>query len=408
MSFGADFLKGFFGSDFLKDYTHASKTFRANGYELAPRYKFLFHVYFNLNTDVVGGISRLRQVFDPTDQKNIGLMVKTVQLPSYAISVDVMNQYNRKRLIQKQIEYNPCQFTFHDDGNDLVRNMWYNYFAYYYKDPTQQYWQVPVTQGSMGPSGNGGDPKLSYNGRDIYDDERTVNDWGFVGESYSDGPTSTSGKPPFFKDITIFGLANGPEGHQFCAYVLINPLITEWRHDTYDYSQGGGLMEHQMTVRFETVKYYQGKMDGANASDIVTGFARPDRYDTQRSPLDRLGSRATILGQGGLIDTVGGIVNDLQSGSVLGIVGAVQKAGTAYQTFKGKNLQSIVRNEANAVVKDVIRGELPGVVRQTANAADGFFFPKVPVQTNATTTNPASPRSATPTIVGPATQQVPR
>jgi hypothetical protein len=101
-------------------------------------------------------------------------------------------------------------------------------------------------------------------------------------------------------------------------------------------------------------------------------------------------------------------VNDLQSGSVLGIIGAVQKAGSAYQTFKGKNLQSIVRNEANAVVKDVIRGQLPGAVRQAANAADGFFFPKVPAQTNSTTANPATPRSATPDLQGPATQDVPR
>ena len=45
MAFGQDFLNTFFGNDFLKDYTHASKTFRTNGYENAPRLKFLFHVY---------------------------------------------------------------------------------------------------------------------------------------------------------------------------------------------------------------------------------------------------------------------------------------------------------------------------------------------------------------------------
>jgi len=400
MAFGADFLKGFFGSDYLKDYTHASKTFRANGYELAPRYKFLFHVYFNLNTVE---IPRLGEVLSRSDRDNIGLMVKTVQLPSYQIDHDVMNQYNRKRLVQKKIEYNPCQFTLHDDGSDLIRNMWYNYFAYYYKDPTQQYWSVPVTQGSMGPSGNGGDPKLSYNGRDIYTDKRTVNDWGFIGESYSDGPNGPSGKAPFFRDITIYGF----DQHDFCAYVLINPLITEWRHDTYDYSQGNGMMEHQMTVRYETVKYYQGKLDTARPTANAKGFADPSRYDTQRSPLDRLGNNATILGQGGLVDTVGGIVSDLQSGSVLGLIGAAQKAGSAYQTFKGKNLQSIVRNEANAVAKDIIRGELPGAVRQTANAADGFFFPKVPDQNNSTTATPATPRAVNAAPQGPATQQVP-
>ena len=401
MAFGADFLKGFFGSDYLKDYTHASKTFRANGYELAPRFKYLFHVYFNLNTIE---IPKLAEVFNRQERDNIGLLVKTAQLPNYNIEVDTMNQYNRKRLVQKRIDYNPCQIVFHDDGSDLVRSLWYNYFAYYYKDPTQQYWGVPVTQGSAGQSGNGGDPKLSYNGRDIYNDQRTVNDWGYIGESYSDGVSAPNGKPPFFRDITIYGMSQ----HDFCAYVLINPMITDFRHDTYDYSQNTGTMEHQMTLRYETVKYYQGKIDTSRPSANIKGFADPSRYDTVRSPLDRLGNNATILGQGGLIDTVGGIVNDLQSGSVLGIIGAAQKAGTAYQTFKGKNLQSIVRNEANAVVQDVIRGQLPGAVRQTANAVDGFFFPKVPVQQNSTTTDPASPRTAEPTLSGPTTQAVPR
>ena len=408
MAFGQDFLKGFFGSDYLKDYTHASKTFRANGYELAPRYKFLFHVYFNLNTDPVSGIPKLAEVFNRADRDTMGLLVKTVQLPNYQIEVDTMNQYNRKRLIQKKIDYNPCQFTFHDDGSDLIRSLWYNYYAYYYKDPTQQYWGVPVTQGSLGQSGNGGDPKLSYNGRDIYDDQRTVNDWGYIGESYSDGgPGGAGSKPPFFKDITIYGLSNGPRGHQFCAYVLVNPMITEWRHDTYDYSQGNGLMEHQMTVRYETVKYYQGTLDANRPTANVKGFADPAHYDTKRSPLDRLGNSRTILGQGGVVDTIGGIVNDLQSGSVMGIIGAAQKAGSIYQTFKGQNLQSIVRNEANAVIKDVIRGELPNAVRQTTNAADGFFFPKVPAQTNSTTTTPATLRSNTAAPQGPVTQQVP-
>ena len=44
MAFGEDVLKGFFGNDFLKDYTHASKTFRSNNGALSPRRKFLFHV----------------------------------------------------------------------------------------------------------------------------------------------------------------------------------------------------------------------------------------------------------------------------------------------------------------------------------------------------------------------------
>lgn len=396
MAFGEDFLKGFFGSDYLKDFSHASKTFRSNDYELAPRYKFLFHVRFNLNTTE---IIKLAEVFSEDDRENLSLLVKNVQLPNFNIDVDVMNQYNRKRLVQKKIDYNPCQFTFHDDGSDLIRNLWYNYFAYYYKDPSQRYLDVSTTNGSAGQNALG-DAKGSYLNRDTYADARINNDWGYIGESYSDGTSSATGKPAFFKDITIYGF----DQHKFAAYVLVNPLITEWQHDTYDYSQGGGMMENRMTVRYETVKYYSGRLSGTFPDKYATGFADPAHYDVEPSPLARPGSTASILGPGGLVDTIGGVVQDLQSGSVLGIVGAIQKAGTAYQTFKGKDLQSIVKNEANTVVKDVIRGELPGAVRSTANKLDTVFFPKVPAQTNSTTSNPATPRSATPGIApGPST-----
>ena len=101
MSFGQDFLKGFIGDNGLRDYTHASKTFRTNGYELKPRFKFLFHTFFNLNTT---GIRALANAFDGGDQASIGLSVKTVDLPSYNISVDTLNQYNRKRLVQSKID----------------------------------------------------------------------------------------------------------------------------------------------------------------------------------------------------------------------------------------------------------------------------------------------------------------
>lgn len=393
--------QGFFGSDYLRDYQHASKTFRAGNYNFAPRPKFLFHVYFNLNTAPGSGIEALNNIFKEAgkNQSDIGLLVKTVQLPSYDIDVEVMNQYNRKRLIQKRINYNPCQFTFHDDNSDLIRNLWYNYFSYYYKDPSQQYFtNVPPPPGQ--PAQGGG---AAYNARDIYEPVRQVNDWGYIGENSLDGKVGPTGKAPFLRDITIYGLSNGPDsmatpggtdpkgrpfaagqqatGKNFCAYVLINPLITDWRHDTYDYSQGNQFMEHQMTVRYETVKYYAGKIDGARPSNFVKGFADPARYDITPSPLTRPGSRATILGPGGLVDAVGGIVTDLQEGSVQGVIRAVQKAGTAYKTFKGQDLKAIVKDEATAVLTDVARQELPKQTRTVIGKVDSFIFPKAPVAT---------------------------
>ena len=379
MSWGQDFLTGFFGGQGLKDYAHASKTFRTNGYELAPRKKFLFHVYFNLNT---AEIPTLRNIFSASEQAELGLLVKTIQLPNYTLDTEVLNQYNRKRIIQKKINYLPVSMSFHDDAGDLSRNLWYNYYSYYYKDANQQYLSPSNQNGSIGQVAN--QPGFTYNSRDIYANNRPVNDWGYIGEGYSQGyaggPSTgsggdqTSGKPPFFSDITIYGM----DQHKWVSYVLINPLVKEWKHDQYNYSEGGGVMENSMTVEYETVKYYSGAIGGSRPDTNIKGFADPAHYDNIRSSLARPGSTRSVLGQGGLLDAGIGIVRDLQSGNLTGIIGAVQKAGTAYNTFKGANIRSVVNEEANSAVKSVIRNSLPGAIRNQQNGSGGFVFPRSP------------------------------
>ena len=81
----------FFGSDYLRDYTHASKTFRPNSYQNAPKFKFLFHVYFDINPDV----------YKPALGTNLGLDVKTIKLPGYSFTTHELNQYNRVLYRQK-------------------------------------------------------------------------------------------------------------------------------------------------------------------------------------------------------------------------------------------------------------------------------------------------------------------
>jgi hypothetical protein len=121
-----DVAAGFFGNDYVRDYTHAAKTFRSNSYQYAPKFKFLFHVYFEINPAVYSrGISQ---------GSNFGLTVKTIDLPKYTIDTATLNQYNRKRLVQTKIKYQPINVVFHDDNGNLVNDMWYNYYTYYFKD----------------------------------------------------------------------------------------------------------------------------------------------------------------------------------------------------------------------------------------------------------------------------------
>lgn len=345
-----------------RDYRHASKTFLSNGYEFIPRYKFLFHVYFNIN---VGQIPQLTTVFGAGNQARVGLMVKTIQLPMFNIALETMNQYNRKRLVQNKIEYQPVQVVFHDDQADLIRNLWYNYYSYYYKDPTQNYINVPSQNGAAGASAVNMGGSL-YNSRNIYDANIENTDWGYVGESASNGINGSLTKPPFFNDIQIYGFSQ----KKFASYVLINPLIETWYHDQYDYSAGDGAMTNTVTIRYETVKYYSGDIGGTHPSGAVPGFAHPAYYQVDPSPIANPGSTDTVVSGGYVIPSIQGSVVDLQALNTINTVGAVQQPD-AYNNVQNpaSGVRPVAPNPA-----DVLQQALNASV--TPNGGTGTMFPR--------------------------------
>lgn len=305
---------GVFDNVILRDYNHAAKTFRTNSYQYSPKLKFLFHTYFDLN-------------FPFNDQANIGLLVKEIRLPSYTMQTYQMNQYNRKRIIQTKIKYETVDIQFHDDNSNLITKLWEAYYKYYYNDSNKTGNILSAPRGASPTTPN------DYNKRTIYDaDISGDDDWGFSGgqTNQEDGT-----KKPFFRRITIFGFNQ----HNFVAYTLINPTITNFGHDTYSYAEGGGTMGNKMTIDYETVVYNYGALDGRNPGNIVSGFGDPAHYDTTVSPIAGQG-RGTILGQGGLIDAVGGA---LESGNANDLIGAISNTSAIYNTLN--NITNVLNNK---------------------------------------------------------------
>jgi hypothetical protein len=144
-------------------------------------------------------------------------------------------------------------------------------------------------------------------------------------------------------------------------------MIERFEHDTYDYSAGTGTMENKMTVRYETVTYEEGALNGQNPSAKVPGFGTDQYYDKTLSPISRPGSNRTVMGPGGLIDAGDGIIDDL-SKTPPNILGAIQKAGTAWNTFKNTDLKDLVKKEVTGAVTSAIT---PDNVRSAWNWATG-------------------------------------
>lgn len=344
-----DAAGAFFGNDYLRDYTHASKAFTTNTYQYSPKFKYLFHCYFNINANVYD----LDKSVSGNSQ-NFGILVRDVKLPSYTFNTTQLNQYNRKRIVQTKIKYDPVTFTFLDDNSNTMNKMWAAYYTYYYndgaipkvsifanarggpgKDLSKAIDAAGTVRGLSGAGSSTAPPPLvaNYAKRNIYE----PNLGGQMYWGYDSSNAVDDQKEAFFTDITIFGFYM----KNFISYTLINPIITSFSHDTYNYDEGTGIMKNTMTLDYETVVYNEGKMDGNKPGNLVPGFGDEATYDRKLSPIANPGSNSNVLGKNGLIDSVGGALGDFSNNPLQ----SIKTLGTAYKTFKNTDIKQSLKQE---------------------------------------------------------------
>lgn len=236
------------GKPALRDYRHAARIFTDDNFRLSPKYGFLFYVEFDFNP-LITNVSN-------TAAQELGMIVKSCTLPKFTIDTKTHNAYNRKNIVQNKIQYDPVSISFHDDQSDNVRNFWYDYYSFFFRDPDYA--------------------DATYNSPHKYS-SRPSFDWG-----YSPRPTvgynnSNSAQPyQYIQSIRIYSLYQ----KNFSEYQLINPIITSFKHGDHANGDGSALMGHDMTVQFETVKY----LTGYTTSNTVGGYVDL-HYDSTPSPI---------------------------------------------------------------------------------------------------------------------------
>ena len=154
----------------FRESQYAAKNFRIHGREnatftnnaIVPRPKFLFYVKFGLSKSAL--LSNLSGLRDTPAYSNIKdgviFQIKQIDKPKFNIQTETMHQYNKKRVVQTGIEYNPMTINFHDDIGDKVLSFWADYYEYYYGDGGRHSvtdWKYDVTDRDFfnGSTGNG-------------------------------------------------------------------------------------------------------------------------------------------------------------------------------------------------------------------------------------------------------------
>lgn len=335
-------LKQAITPDNLRDYRHANQLFVGSNFRLVPKQGFLFHVFFDLDPRII----RMKGDFK-TLSTEIAMMAKSVDLPKYSISTKTYNSYNRPNIVQSKISFDPIQISFHDDSADVVRRFWYDYYKYYYRDSDYT--------------------ETNYRFTHKYRPQET----GSFGFSPRDD-IGTDELRPYLKTVRIYSL------HQkrFSEYILINPVIKNFRHGSHS-RDSGDILNHEVTIEYEHILYNYGNV----SSNTVKGFAEL-YYDKTTSPLQRPGRIHSIFGAGGLLDTADSVYEDVQRGDY---ASAIFKAAAGINMAKSMNLKRSAITEINGMVNTAatgaIIGAIPGIAEKVNSALGGSPTSRINVVT---------------------------
>ena len=352
-----EFLSGVTNQGTMRDYQHASRLYLDDVYALAPKNSWIYYVVFSINPRAISESQWKEQSRD----QEAGMLVKSINLPKFTIQTETLNQYNRKTNIQTKIVYNPISMSFHDDTSNVTNSLWVNYYRYYYRDT---WWGQDITGGNI-------TEKNKSRG--------FQNQWKYTPEPNLPSPDGRApglnGKfglnndqsVPFFNAITIYQLNQ----KRFTSYVLVNPLITSWEHDSLEQSSNK-FAESKMSVAYEAVFYGEGQVKKENMSGFGTFH-----YDRTPSPLSiGGGGTSTLFGPGGIVAGAGEIFGDTKGllsgadskGSILGTIGLGIKGANLV-----KNYENISKATLKAEGQSILSSAISGALRGSSGGLSGLF-----------------------------------
>ena len=379
------FLTGFAGGLFgdngrLRDYRHAARLYQDNYYGMAPKSGWGYFIELGLSPYLWDKTTF--QAIDDTwynrSKGKLGLLAKSADLPRFTVTNETLNQYNKKTVVQSKINYQPVGITFHDDMDNIITDLWKNYYQYYFADSRYSGFNTLSNQNASLPPAY--KQNVQWEGR-------------AYGYGLNNGQTL-----PFFNYIKIYLLNR----RKYSSVTLVNPIITEWSPAQLDQTNGQKLLDAKMTVAYEAV-YYDTQNKPVSRNE--PGF-NSVHYDNAPSPL-----RAAGRGTGGLLGLISG------AGDVLGVLGKENlSVGDIITAAIGtrnvvRNARSItsqgIKQEAYSVANSVFRnaalgqGEVGSVLAGVVRAPSGIVINKPVVTGDSTpTTNRNVGAPVNPPIIG--------
>lgn len=224
-----------------------------------PRVPFEYYININLN-NISPAKEFIAGFLNSVDLDQIMPLVKTVDMPSFKIETAPLNQYNRKRLSQTKIAFDPIKMVFHDVADGKTLKFWEMYYRYYFADgsePGKNVTNIPTFNGTFFEDDSGTQGQVlaenssstNTNGiksgiQNIISDTLDNHNFGF------NLPTVQNIRN-LIQTIDIFQVHGG----RFNEVTLVNPRISAFTHDVLSYAAGDKTLEITFTFEYEYAYY---------------------------------------------------------------------------------------------------------------------------------------------------------
>lgn len=246
-----------------------------------PRLPFQYYIDIRLN-NVGTAASYISKFFNNPQWAQIAPLVKSIDMPSFRIETTPLNQYNRKRLSQTKIAYEPVKVVFHDVADGKTLKFWDMYYRYYFEDGNEAGQNIAKqSQQQNGTTSieqflQGVTPSFTSN---ILGLPASVNNlFQSNAPNNSNSPTNTVGNKSALNNIVSNTLDNQhfgfnlPQvgnirnliqeidiyqvhGGRFNQVTLVNPRVSAFNHDILNYAEGGKSLELTFVFEYEYAYY---------------------------------------------------------------------------------------------------------------------------------------------------------
>ena len=365
---------GFF---YQKNSRHATYNFNQDAqalYRNQPRLPFEYYIDIKLNQVGTAG-TYIQQYFNNPAWAQVQPLVKTIDMPSFKIETTPLNQYNRKRLSQTKIGFEPVKVVFHDVADGKTLKFWEMYYRYYFGDgnepgknevrqPTGKAGPVTTEQflKNITPSFN---PNLAslpasikniFKGNPFTGSSSATNQVGSKQDTQNIVADTLNNHHFGFNLPTVQNIRNliqtidiyQVHGGRFNQVTLVNPRVAAFTHDVLNYAENGKTLELTFTFEYEYAYYTIQNLklgNGANEPNNNSSIGQFEHGEFLELPA--LAFNATLL-------------EFIESNNPL-----LQSDNPILQRL-GKNVQSSIGAVTGAFASDKI------VRRVSASALDGL------------------------------------